>query len=308
MMAEHRAALLEEAVAALAPRAGGAYVDCTYGRGGHSQRLADSMGAEGLLLVIDRDPEAIKHAQRRFGGDARVRVQQGSFADLAAIAQRHELATVDGVLLDLGVSSPQLEDGRRGFSFSRPGPLDMRMDPTSGQSAADWLASASEWEIAQTLKVYGEERHARRLARRLLAARHEAPIATTERLAALVAAALPPGDGRRHPATRTFQAIRIQVNDELGALQACLAAAVELLAQGGRLAVISFHSLEDRLVKRFFRAMQQGEDLPEKLPIRDSEVPRRLRLVGKAVRASAAEVRANPRVRSSIMRVAEKVA
>ena len=305
----HQAVLAEEAVAALLVKPGGAYVDCTYGRGGHSRRIAQLLGPDGLLLVIDKDAAAIDHARAWMPTGPRVFVQQGSFADLAAFARRHGMQPLDGVLLDLGVSSPQLEDGSRGFSFRRPGPLDMRMDQSQGQTAADWLAEASEAEMVRVLRAYGEEPRAKGIARRLAAARQEAPIDTTDRLAALVAAAAPAKPGsKKHPATQTFQAIRIEVNDELAALDSCLIAAVELLRTGGRLVVISFHSLEDRLVKRFFRSLARGDSLPAKLPVRDAEVPRRLRLVGKAVRPSAAQVSANIRARSSIMRVAEKVA
>lgn len=323
---EHQPVMAAEAIAALLVKPGGAYVDCTYGRGGHAMRLAAALGGEGMLLLLDRDDDAIAHAKRlftaasasrgRFNGASagpRIFVQKGSFADLAALVRQHGMEPLDGVLLDLGVSSPQLEDAQRGFSFHRPGPLDMRMDQSSGATAAEWLASASEAEIAWALRAYGEEPRARRLARRLVAARREAPIDTTERLAALVAAEAPPvrsreGHAQKHPATRSFQAIRMQVNGELQALESCLVAAVALLRAGGRLVVISFHSLEDRLVKRFFRRMQEGEGVPAKLPLREAEVPRRLRLVGRAQRPSAAEVSANIRARSSIMRVAEKVA
>ena len=316
MSQAHQPVMAEEAIAALLVKPGGAYVDCTYGRGGHAMRLAAALGGEGMLLLLDRDDDAIAHAKRVFtttSAGPRIFVQKGSFADLAALVRRHGMAPLDGVLLDLGVSSPQLEDARRGFSFRRAGPLDMRMDQSSGATAAEWLASASEAEIAWALRAYGEEPRARRLARRLVAARREAPIDTTERLAALVAAEAPParqsqGQSQKHPATRSFQAIRMQVNGELQALESCLVAAVALLRAGGRLVVISFHSLEDRLVKRFFRRMQQGEDVPAKLPLKEAEVPRRLRLVGRAQRPSAAEVSANIRARSSIMRVAEKVA
>ncbi|MGI9321995.1 MAG: 16S rRNA (cytosine(1402)-N(4))-methyltransferase RsmH [Pseudomonadales bacterium] len=304
---QHSPVMLDAAVAALVVNQDGAYVDCTYGRGGHSQLIADRLSPTGRLLAIDKDQSAIANAQQRFANDSRVAIQQGSFAQVASFVKQQRLAPLDGVLMDLGVSSPQLEDAQRGFSFNLSGPLDMRMDQSSGQTAAEWLAQASEREIAQTLATYGEERYARRIAKRIVAERGRAPITTTDKLVEIVAAAMPRKEEHKHPATRTFQAIRIQVNDELNALETCLADLLDLLRAGGRIVVISFHSLEDRIVKRFFRQMHKGDPLPDKLPVTDDQINRRLKLVGKAIRPSQEEVDANIRARSSIMRVAEKL-
>lgn len=309
-LSSHDTVLLDDAVAALLGDRGdraGAYVDCTYGRGGHSQRIAEALGPGGRLLVIDKDSEAIADARQRFAQEPRVLIQQGSFADLAAFVSQHGLAPLAGVLMDLGVSSPQLDQGERGFSFRLPGPLDMRMDQSSGTSAAEWLATASERELAQVLATYGEERYAKRIAKHLVKARQEAPIDTTSRLAELVEAAIPRKEKHKHPATRSFQAIRIRVNNELDALETCLSQLVSLLCGGGRLVVISFHSLEDRIVKRFMRRMQQGDPLPDKLPVRDAEIRRHLKVIGKPVRPAEAEIAANARARSAVMRVAEKL-
>ena len=307
-MTVHVPVLLEEVLQALSPRAGGCYIDATYGRGGHSQALLERLGDDGRLLVIDQDPLAVGHALANVGRDARVRVRQGNFAALAALA--HEALAdrpVDGVLLDLGVSSPQLDDPSRGFSFQGDGPLDMRMNPEAGQSAAQWLAVAPEGEIARVLRDYGEERHARRIARRIVAARAEAPITTTGRLAAIVSAALPGHRERKHPATRSFQAIRIFINRELEVLTSALEQAVSLLARGGRLCVISFHSLEDRIVKRFLRARSQPDPVYAGLPDIPEHARPVLRLLGRAVHAGEAELARNPRARSAVLRAAERL-
>ncbi len=308
--AAHAPVLLGEAVQALAIKPGGKYVDATFGRGGHSRQLLNFLGEDGGLLAIDRDPAAVAEARERFGGDSRFHVCQGLFSAMADLVREAwgPSTEVDGILMDLGVSSPQLDDPSRGFSFMRDGPLDMRMDPDSGMSAADWLARAKEQDIAKVLKEYGEERFARRIARAIVAAREEAPVATTSRLAEIVAAACPTREPGKHPATRTFQALRIRVNRELEILGDALRVAMDILAPGGRLVVISFHSLEDRIVKQFMRGEATGGELPRRLPVTDAQVPRRLRLVGKAIRPGAAEVAANPRSRSAVMRVAEKVA
>jgi 16S rRNA (cytosine1402-N4)-methyltransferase len=302
----HRPVLLDEAVEALAVRPDGCYVDGTYGRGGHSGRILQRLGAAGRLLAFDKDPDAVADARARFGSDPRFSITHASFAELAPVLEARGLVgRVDGVLLDLGVSSPQLDDPARGFSFLNDGPLDMRMDRSHGRSAAQWLAEAEEEEIAAVIHEYGEERFARRIARAIVARRRIEPIVATRDLADLVAQTCPIKEKRKHPATRTFQAIRIFINSELEELSACLGAALRVLAKGGRLVVISFHSLEDRIVKRFLRDAAQGPRLPRGLPVPHREVEGPLRILGKSLRASAAEVDANPRARSAVMRVAE---
>ncbi len=304
----HQTVLLEEAVQALITNRGGNYVDCTYGRGGHAARIAGALDDNARLMVIDRDQTAVNHANERFADDPRITVQHGAFSNIRSYVEDHGLQPLDGVLMDLGVSSPQLDNAERGFSFSKPGPLDMRMDATSGESAAEWIASASEKDIAWVLSRYGEEKFARRIARKIVEVRGESPIETTDRLVEIVETAIPRREKHKHPATRTFQAIRIQVNQELGELEKCLHDVVDLLNSGGRIVVISFQSLEDRIVKRFFRQMEKGDDLPSRLPVRDHELNRKLRVVTKPVRPGEDEVRENVRSRSSIMRVAEKIA
>ena len=285
----------------------GRFVDCTYGRGGHAGAILEKLTGNGRLMVIDRDIEAIRHANETYGGDDRVVVVHGPFSDIARFVDEHGMRPVDGVLLDLGVSSPQLDEGARGFSFDRDGPLDMRMDQSRGEPASQWLMAAGEKEIARVVATYGEERFARRIARAIVEARQAEPIETTGRLTRIVEGAVPTREKHKHPATRTFQAIRIFINSELDELEACLAAVVDLLVGRGRLVVISFHSLEDRIVKRFMRDMARGERLPERLPVRDAEIARNLKLVGKPVRPGSEEVARNRRARSSIMRVAEKI-
>lgn len=307
---EHAPVLLGEALEALAVHAAGSYLDATLGRGGHAAAILERLGDAGRLLAVDRDPEAIRAGQRRFVGDRRVTIVRGNFAELGRIAREAGFAAgFDGILLDVGVSSPQLDDPARGFSFLRDGPLDMRMDPEHGMSAAEWLAAAPEGDIARVLREYGEERHAKRIARALVRARAEQPIGTTRQLAELVAAAMP---GRRepgkHPATRSFQAIRIHVNDELGALDAALDAALPLLKPGARLCVISFHSLEDRRVKRFIRRHAEVAEPWRGLPDIPVHARPLLRPVGKAVHATEAETAANPRARSAVLRAAERLA
>ncbi len=302
----HQTVLLEEAVRALITNRDGTYVDCTYGRGGHSAAIAAALSSDGRLLVIDRDLAAVDHARQTFADDPRVIVQHGPFSRLKEFVEAHGLETLDGVLMDLGVSSPQIDQGERGFSFQQSGPLDMRMDQGSGETAEAWIASASEEDITLVLKQYGEERFARRIARNIVAARTEGPISTTDRLVEIVEMSIPRREKHKHPATRTFQAIRIQVNRELEELETCLADVIELLKSGGRVVVISFHSLEDRLVKRFFRRLEKGDDLPSRLPIRDDQLNRKVRILGKPVKPSASEVADNRRARSSIMRIAEK--
>jgi 16S rRNA (cytosine1402-N4)-methyltransferase len=297
----HRPVLEAEAVAALAVKAGGIYVDGTFGRGGHSRAILAQLGPQGRLIALDRDPEAAQAA--RAIADPRFSFVQTAFSDLSALPPR-----VDGMLFDLGVSSPQLDDPRRGFSFRADGPLDMRMDPATGPSAAEWLATAEQQQIAEVIRDYGEERFAKQIAAAIVAARRREPILRTRQLADLVAAAVRTREPGQDPATRTFQAVRIHVNRELEEVSLMLPRAVARLAEGGRLAVISFHSLEDRIVKRFLQALARPE-VPRRLPLRASEMPQPvLRIVGRAVRASRSETTRNPRARSATLRVAERTA
>ncbi len=306
-MDTHQTVLLHEAVAALNIKESGCYVDGTFGRGGHSRLMMQAMGPEGRLLAIDKDLAAIESGQRLFANDNRFIIEQGSFAMLNQLADRHGLTgKVDGLLLDLGVSSPQLDSAERGFSFMHDGPLDMRMDTTNGMSAAAWLARAEEHEITRVLKTYGEERFAKRIARAIVAARQEAAIETTGQLAAIIAQANPVKEPGRNPATRSFQAIRIFINRELDDLSDCLDQVLRVLAPGGRLVVISFHSLEDRMVKRFMRDHARGDDFPPGLPVTKDQLSPRLKLIGKAIRPSASEVSQNPRARSAVLRIAER--
>ena len=300
----HRAVLLEEAMAALAVRAEGVYVDATFGRGGHSRAILARLGAAGRLIALDRDPEAV--AAARAISDPRFLVVHAPFSALSSVLDAAQVAQIDGVLADLGVSSPQLEDAARGFSFRTDGPLDMRMDPTRGESAADWLARATEAQIREAIEEYGEERFAKQVAAAIVAARAREPIVRTQQLAELVAAAVRTREAGQSPATRTFQALRLLVNRELEEVSLMLPAAVERLAPGGRLAVASFHSLEDRIVKRFLRSLAHPV-LPRELPLRASEMPQPpLRIIGRPQRPAATEVRANARARSAVLRVAER--
>lgn len=306
--AQHITVLLNEAVEALVTDTSGFYVDGTFGRGGHSGLILQQLAPNGRLLGIDKDLAAITNANTRFGTDARFTIAHGSFAELAAlIDERGMTGKVTGVLLDLGVSSPQLDEAERGFSFMHDGPLDMRMDQTRGQSAAEWVNSADEDEITWVLKEFGEERFAKRMARAIIAERQKQPFTRTKHLAEVIKEANPAWEKGKHPATRAFQAIRIQVNNELGDLDSVLTQALAVLAPGGRLVVISFHSLEDRVVKRFIRRQELGDPVPKGLPIRDDQLNKRMRSLGKAIKASDAEVNANVRSRSAVMRVAEKL-
>ena len=306
---EHQTVLLEEAVTGLINDFDGVYVDGTFGRGGHSRLLLSKLGPNARLIGIDKDPQAVASGHALAQQDRRFAMVQGSFADVRTLlAAEHVDKPIAGVLLDLGVSSPQLDQAERGFSFINDGALDMRMNPAVGESAADWLARAEEAEIARVLKEYGEERFARRIARAIVDARVERPIVGTLQLAKIVAEANPAWEKGKNPATRAFQAIRIHVNNELGDLERFLAEVLDVLAIGGRLAVISFHSLEDRLVKRFMRGHVRGDDLPSYIPVTSSQLQIRLRTLGKAIKPSAQEVELNPRARSAVLRVAEKVA
>lgn len=304
--ARHDPVMRAEVLEALAVRPDGVYVDATYGRGGHARAVRRRLGGSGRLLVMDRDPEAVAAARAELGADPRVAVAHAPFSRLAGVVRGAGLAAADGVLLDLGVSSPQLDDPRRGFSFSADGPLDMRMDPGSGEPASAWLNRAEAGEIARVLRRYGEEPHAGRISRAIVAARGEGPIETTGRLARIIAAAVPRAEPGRHPATRSFQAIRIFINRELEELEAALQQALEVLSPGGRLVVVSFHSLEDRIVKRFLRRHARGDDFPPGVPVTADRLRPRLRLLGRARRPAAAEVAANPRARSAVLRAAER--
>ncbi|WP_193161327.1 16S rRNA (cytosine(1402)-N(4))-methyltransferase RsmH [Microbulbifer hainanensis] len=302
----HRSVLLREAVDALVTDPGGFYIDGTFGRGGHSAAILERLDESGRLVGVDKDPEAVAFARERFAGDARFSIWHGSFADMdQAAADR--VGQVTGILLDLGVSSPQLDQAERGFSFMQDGPLDMRMDTSRGMSAADWVNSEDEAELARVFKEYGEERFARRMAGAIVRRRVEKPFARTLDLAEVVKAANPAWEKGKHPATRVFQAIRIHINGELEDLRQALEKSLQLLAPGGRLVVISFHSLEDRMVKRFIREKERGPQLPRGLPVMDSEIAKSLRSVGKAVKADAGEVDENLRSRSAVMRIAEKL-
>jgi len=305
----HETVLLREAVDALDIRPDGFYVDGTYGRGGHSAEILSRLGESGRLLAFDKDPQAIASARERFAGDARFDIAHDSFAALGEILnQRASAGSVDGILLDLGVSSPQLDEAERGFSFMREGPLDMRMNTSAGISAAQWLAKAEAGEIIRVLRNYGEEKFAPRMARAIIEARSQQPITTTRQLAEIVAAANPRWEKHKHPATRAFQAIRIFINDELGDLEKLLDQVLAQLVTGGRLVVISFHSLEDRIVKQFIRHHERGGNVPKGVPLMDSQINRRMREVIKPVRVTDDERDANVRARSAIMRVAEKLA
>jgi 16S rRNA (cytosine1402-N4)-methyltransferase len=306
---QHETVLLLPAVEALLVAPDGVYVDGTFGRGGHSQRILQQLSAQGRLLAFDKDPQAVRVARERFAADPRFEIVQRSFADLREVMEQRDLAgSLSGVLLDLGVSSPQLDDAQRGFSFVQDGPLDMRMNPHEGTSAAQWLAQASEQEIADVIYRYGEERFSRRMAKAIVARRQVAPITGTLELAEIIKQANPAWEKHKHPATRAFQAIRIHVNRELEDLQSVLTQALGMLRPGGRLVVISFHSLEDRIVKQFINEQARGDDFPAGVPIQYADLNPRLRKLGKAVKADAGEVAANPRSRSAIMRVAAKLA
>ena len=307
-MDEHAAVLVDEVPAALALRAGGYYVDATFGRGGHTARILETLGGEGRVLALDRDPQAIAAGRRRFAGDLRLTLEHAPFSALAALVPAHAQGRpCAGVLFDLGVSSPQLDHPERGFSFRADGPLDMRMDPTRGEPVAAWLARASLDEMREVIATLGEERFARRVAQGIASARERAPITRTAQLAAIVAAAVRTREPGKHPATRTFQALRMFINDELGELEAGLAGAFEVLAPGGRLAVISFHSLEDRLVKRFMAQRSDIDPALARLPVIPPSAQPRMRLVGRKQRPGTAELERNPRARSALLRVAEKL-
>jgi 16S rRNA (cytosine1402-N4)-methyltransferase len=309
MTSEHIAVLVEEALFALAVEAGGYYVDATFGRGGHTARLLEAVGGEGRVLAIDQDPQAIEAGRARFADEMRLTLVHASFAELESLVPAHgDGRACRGVLFDLGVSSPQLDDPARGFSFRADGPLDMRMDTSRGEPVSDWLARAGVDEIREVIAEFGEERFARRVAQTIVAARREHPVLRTRELAALVARAVRTREPGKHPATRTFQALRIFINDELGALERALGAAAHVLAPGGRLAVITFHSLEDRMVKRFMQRASTVDAALARLPVVPAAARPTLRIVGRKLRPAAAEVARNPRARSAMLRAAEKLA
>ncbi len=305
----HHTVLLDEAVQALAVQPDGTYVDATFGRGGHSRRILQQLSANGRLLVIDRDPQALATAQALAAQDPRVRVASGAFENLDAMIlgafAEEGRDKVDGILFDLGVSSPQLDDARRGFSFQQDGPLDMRMDNRQGQSAAEWLATADEDEMSRVFWRYGEEKNARRMARAIAEYRSQQSLTRTAQLAE-IAASVNRKYQKKHPATRIFQAIRIHVNKELEQVEKVLPKAMQVLKPGGRLVVISFHSLEDRLVKRFFKEQSSTGKVDRRMPLAVNEKEPQLRLIGKAIKAGEHELAINPRSRSAVMRVAEK--
>ncbi len=302
-LGSHTPVLLHAAVDGLKVRANGIYVDCTFGRGGHSREILARLGKRGRVIALDRDPVAI--AERGGIDDERIELVHQSFSGLRDVLQARDVAHVDGILLDLGVSSPQLDDALRGFSFRVDAPLDMRMDTSRGVTVAAWLTNAGEQEIREVIRNYGEERFAKQIAAALVAAR--GVVVTTRQLAGIVAKVVRTREPGQNPATRTFQAFRIHINQELAELTSVLPQCVAALAPGGRLVAISFHSLEDRIVKRFLRTHSQPPHLPARLPLRAADLPRPpLRLIGKMQRPGADEVAANPRARSAVMRVAER--
>jgi 16S rRNA (cytosine1402-N4)-methyltransferase len=303
----HTTVLLEPTVEGCLNDPDGVYVDGTFGRGGHSRLLLSKLGSAGRLLGFDKDPLAIQSGLELAAEDSRFSIVQASFADMKAELAALGISKVSGILLDLGVSSPQLDDAERGFSFMRDGPLDMRMNPDAGISAAEWVATMPEAEIARVLKEYGEERFSRRMARALVQARSEQPITRTLQLAEILKVANPAWEKHKHPATRGFQAIRIAVNNELGDLEKVLNESLDLLLPGGRLAVISFHSLEDRMVKRFIRSGEKGREYPPGLAIQEDQLGKTLRHIGKAIMPGDEEVRCNARARSAVLRIAERL-
>lgn len=306
---EHASVLLNECLEGLDIQPSGIYIDATFGRGGHSRAILAALGESGRLIAFDRDPQAIQEGEALAQQDSRFSIIHAAFADMAIeIEKLGLLSKVNGVLMDLGVSSPQLDQADRGFSFLRDGPLDMRMDTSSGISAAEWLASADEQDIAQVIKEFGEEKFGKRIAHGIVNARQQSPITRTLQLAKIIDEAVPVKDKFKHPATRSFQAIRIYINAELDQLRAGLKAAIKVIGPQGRLAVISFHSLEDRLVKRFMKEQSQGKSYPVGLPLTAEEIDadRVLNLIGKAIKPSKEEIEFNVRARSSVLRVAEK--
>lgn len=304
----HRSVLLTEAVDALAIKSEGIYLDGTFGRGGHASEILKKLNDQGRLLAMDQDPQAVEIAKKRFGDDQRFEIVHGNFESLSDVVSSYGLnQKIDGILLDIGVSSPQLDDAARGFSFMKSGPLDMRMNPDVGQSAAQWLALVEEKELIDVLRRLGEERFAKRIAHSIIEIRQHQPIDDTLQLAKIISDAVPRKEKHKHPATRSFQAIRIHINRELEVLEKTLEDAVNVLAPNGRLVVISFHSLEDRIVKRFMRDKSRGPKIPKDLPVMDSDIKIPFKIVGKAIKPSPEEIQNNPRARSSVLRVLERV-
>lgn len=304
----HLPVLLDEVIQNLIIQPDGIYVDATFGRGGHSQAILNQLSSAGRLLALDKDPSAIAYAKQRFADDPRFMIQHGSFADLEKILKTQNwFGKLTGILFDLGVSSPQLDEAERGFSFMRDGKLDMRMDSSQGLDAAEWLAQVKEEELANVLYEYGEEKFSRRIAKSIVEKRNENPITTTKELAEIVSAAIPRWEKHKHPATRSFLAIRIAINHELDDLKIALEKSLEALAIGGRMAVISFHSLEDRMVKRFIQRHERGGDFPAGLPVHNDMFRPRLKRLGRAIKPSQEEVTFNPRARSAVLRIAEKL-
>ncbi len=306
---EHISVLLEETIDGLDINEDGIYIDGTFGRGGHSGEILARLGSNGRLQAIDRDPQAIKSAEK-YADDPRFSIAHNTFSEIKIVAEENGLlGKVDGILLDIGVSSPQLDEAERGFSFMKDGPLDMRMDPTKGRSAAQWLAVADLEEITLVIKKYGEEKFGRRIAHKIIETRDENPITTTKQLAELIDLAVPVKDPHKHPATRSFQAIRIYINSELEEIETALHASLDVLKPGGRLVVISFHSLEDRIVKRFIKVQSKGKTLPRGLPLTNDQLEQKLTLkaVGKAIKPSEDELTRNSRARSSVLRIAQRL-
>jgi len=307
--AGHTSVMVKEVVEALNIRPDGTYVDATFGRGGHTRAILECLGPAGRVLAIDRDPDACRYGHEVFANEPRMLLVQARFSDLAAIIEREGLRQrITGMVFDLGVSSPQLDHASRGFSFQKQGPLDMRMDFSTGETVADWLSAVEEAELVRVLRELGEERYAKRIARAVVGARGHVPLTTTTELAALISQCVPTAEPGKHPATRTFQALRIKVNGELDELDVILSQIESLLSVNGRLVVISFHSLEDRRVKHFFRRCARGDQYPPDLPITRDQIRPTLRLVGKLLRPTSEEVDLNPRARSAVMRVAERTA
>ena len=304
----HQAVLLEEALESLNIRPSGNYIDATFGRGGHSQAILQQLNAEGRLIAFDQDPEAVAFANQQFAGEPRLTIEHCNFNQVADVIQQHGLAKkIDGVLMDLGVSSPQLDDADRGFSFLRSGPLDMRMDTSRGITARDWLAKVKSTDLIRVLKKYGEEKFAKRIATAIVEIRETREITETGDLAEIISNAIPVKEKHKHPATRSFQAIRIYINEELQAIEQGLEGAASVLNKGGRLSVISFHSLEDRIVKRFMRNLSSRPKLPAGLPVMEADIEVPYRLVAKPIVAGATELDQNPRSRSARLRVLERI-
>lgn len=304
----HQPVMLQEVLNALCVQPDGIYLDATYGRGGHTESILQQLGPKAKLLAMDRDLDAVHYAQKNLARESRFIICHGSFDMLAQFCREQSVTSqINGILFDLGVSSPQLDNAERGFSFQLDGPLDMRMDRSRGLTVAEWLKQAQEQEIADVLWQFGEERYARRIARRIVQQRQSKPVQTTKELAVLIASASPTRDRHKHPATRSFQALRIHINRELESLENALQQAIEVMARGGRLVVISFHSLEDRIVKRFMRDQARGRQLPRGLPVTNKLSGETLKLIGKPQKPTASEFEVNPRARSAVLRVAERL-